>query len=375
MSWQRWVRGLAPPWLALALALSPPETARAQNAPLAVEEFPPAAAALDLAPTGDLMLPAVAPAPAPRLPGPVIERIERAWSGEAENLADRARRTRAAADETGVASVDSLARALVFGGGDLGTPEQRAEAAVLLAPDLPAAHAALARARFASGSLGGAASSALGAIGALSRSLDGWLWLAATGWVLLHFALAGGALLYLGARGLASVSHAAHDLGDRIEPSMPEFSRVALLAALTLLPAALGEGVAGAALVLFVLASWQGSRAQQIALATAALLLVAAIHPVAQRAGAQLSAIGARTPASRRWSRAMAPIRSRSPAPRARSSPSAIRRRRSSSIGARSRASRRRCSGSTSRRRTGARSTSSNTTVRSPPRSRSTGTP
>ena len=293
MSWQRWVRGLAPPWLALALALSPPETARAQNAPLAVEEFPPAAAALDLAPTGDLMLPAVAPAPAPRLPGPLIERIERAWSGEAENLADRARRTRAAADETGVASVDSLARALVFGGGDLGTPEQRAEAAVLLAPDLPAAHAALARARFASGSLGGAASSALGAIGALSRSLDGWLWLAATGWVLLHFALAGGALLYLGTRGLASVSHAAHDLGDRIEPSMPEFSRVALLAALTLLPAALGEGVAGAALVLFVLASWQGSRAQQIALATAALLLVAAIHPVAQRAGAQLSAIGA----------------------------------------------------------------------------------
>jgi tetratricopeptide (TPR) repeat protein len=74
---------------------------------------------------------------------------------------------------------------------------------------------------------------------------------------------------------------------------MPEFSRVAAVAALVLLPAAFGEGMAGAALVLFALGSWQGSRAQQIALAGAALLFVVAIHPVAQRAGTQLAAIGA----------------------------------------------------------------------------------
>jgi tetratricopeptide (TPR) repeat protein len=286
-------RGLAPLWLALVLALGLPAASRAQDASPDAEELPPAAPALDLAPTSDLTLSAVPPAPLPRLPGPVIDRIELAWSGGTRELGDRARRTRAAADETGVASVDSLARALVFGGADLGTPEQRAEAAVLLAPDLPAAHAALARARFASGSLGGAVASALDAIAALSRSLDGWLWLGASGWVLLLFALAGGALAYLGARGLASASHVAHDLGDRLEPSMPDFSRVALVAGLVLLPAALGEGVAGAALVLFALGSWQSSRAQQIALAGAALLLVAAIHPVAQIAGARLAAIGA----------------------------------------------------------------------------------
>jgi len=297
VTWQRAARGIARLGIASILALGLPAQAQAQklspNAEPSAAPLSPATPASESAPAIDPLFTPDPPPPVRRLPGPVIDRIERAWSNGSRELRDRAERTRAVADEVGLENVDALARALVFGGKDLGSFEERAEAAVLLAPDLPAAHAALARARFASGSFGAAASSAIDAIAALPRSLDGWLWLGATGWVLALFALAGGALVYLGARALASASHAAHDLGDRLEPSMPDFSRVALVAALVLLPAALGEGVAGAALSLLVFGWWQSTRAQRIALACGALLFVAAIHPVANLAGARLAAIGA----------------------------------------------------------------------------------
>lgn len=297
MIWQRVARGIARLWIASILALGLPAESQAQDASPSDEPttvlLPQATRSSEPAPAIDPISTSDPPPPVRRLPGPVIDRIERTWSVGSRELRDRAERTRAVADEVGLESVDVLARALVFGGKDLGTFEGRAEAAVLLAPDLPAAHAALARARLASGSFGAAASSAIDAIAALPRSLDGWLWLGATGGVLALFALAGGALVYLGARGFASASHAAHDLGDRLEPSMPDFSRVALVAALVLLPAALGEGVAGAALALLVFGWWQSTRAQRIELACAALLFVAAIHPVAKFAGARLAAIGA----------------------------------------------------------------------------------
>lgn len=241
----------------------------------------------------DLTLAPAAPPPAPTLPGPVLERIEHAWTAPPATLADRVARTRSAADESGIASLDPLGRALVFGSDELGSAAQRAEAAVVLAPDLPAAHAALARARLDAGAIPDAMAAALDAMRAVSRSFDGSLWFATTASVLLFFALAAAALIFVGVRGVAAGPHAAHDLGDHVETSMPSFSRVALLAALVLLPAALGEGLAGALLGLLVIALWQGRRAQQIALATAALLFVAAIHPIANYAGAQFAAIGA----------------------------------------------------------------------------------
>ncbi len=296
MTWQRLARGVAPLWIVLILAWGLSAQSHAQDAPssagIATEGPSPPILVLEPAPALDPILVANPP-PFPRLPGPVIDRIDRAWNEGSRALRDRAARTRAVADEVGVDSVDSLGRALVFGGKDLGTFEERAEAAVLLAPDLPAAHAALARARFASGSLGAAFASAIDAIASLPRTIDGWLWLGAVGGVLSLFALAGGALVYIGARGLASLSNAAHDLGDRIESSMPDFSRAALVAALVLLPAAFGEGVVGAGLALFVFAWCQSARAQRIALACAAILLVIAIHPVANLAGARFAAIGA----------------------------------------------------------------------------------
>ena len=237
--------------------------------------------------------PSPAPAPPPRLPGPVVDRVERAWSDTSGGLEARVSRTRNAADESGITSLDPLGRALVFGSADLGSATQRAEAAVVLAPNLPAAHAALAHARLQDGSLVSSVSAAFAAMGAVARSFDGSLWFVATGSVLLFLVLAIGTSVYVGARGLAVAQDAAHDLGDRIEASMPAFSRAALLAALVLLPAALGEGIAGALLGLLVVAVWQSRRMHQVALVSAALLFVAAIHPGANFAGSQLAAIGA----------------------------------------------------------------------------------
>jgi tetratricopeptide (TPR) repeat protein len=247
----------------------------------------------ELAIGADLTLVPAVPQPLPTLPGPVLDRIERAWTAQPSTLADRVARTRIAADESGIASLDPLGRALVFGNDDLGSAAQRAEAAVVLAPDLPAAHAALARARFDAGATSDAIFAALAALRAVPRSFDGSLWFATTASVLAFFALAAGALVFLAVGGVAAVPHAAHDLGDHVEASMPSFSRVALLAALVLLPAALGEGIAGALLGLLVIALWRGRRAHQIALAVAALFFVVAIHPIANFAGAQLAAIGA----------------------------------------------------------------------------------
>lgn len=296
MIWQRAVRGIALLWSVSLLGFGMPAASQVLDAELAGHPSDSAPAAI--APPSDPVrafdsIDRGRLAPPRELPGPVLDRIERAWSSGPRELQGRAERTRAAADDLGVENVDALARALVFGGRDLGSPAERAEAAVLLAPDLPAAHAALARARLASGSPTAAAGSAIDAVAALSRSVDGWLWLGATGGVLLLVTLAGGAAMYLGARGLASVSGAAHDLGDRLEPSMPEFSRVALVLALILLPAAIGEGLAGTLLGLLVLAWWRGTRAQRITLACSAALFIAAIHPVAELAGARLAAIGA----------------------------------------------------------------------------------
>ncbi len=274
--------------LGCALAAGLPAVSRAQQGDTNVPALTP-----DRDGGADLTLTPNLPAPERRLPGPVLDRIERAWLGTPTGLEARVARTRIAADESGITSLDPFGRALVFGAAELGSAAQRAEAAVTLAPDLPAAHAARARAQFQAGSFVETISAAFESLRALRRSFDGSLWFATTASVLFWIVLAGAALAYLTFRGVAVASDAAHDLGDHVEASMPAFSRVALLAALVLLPAALGEGVAGAALGVVVLALWQSSRGHQIAVGIAALLFVAAIHPVVDLAGAQLAAIGA----------------------------------------------------------------------------------
>src|SRR4029453_15172303 len=132
-------------------------------------------------------------------------------------------------------------------------------------------------------------------------TLAGWLWLSITGWRLAAIALAGGSLLFLAARGVSAARFVAHDLGDAIEPSMPTFSRVALLLAVVLAPAALGEGLLGLGVGLVALCCVGASREQRIAVAVAALCLTATAHPLARRGGASIAALGAEPALAASW--------------------------------------------------------------------------
>jgi tetratricopeptide (TPR) repeat protein len=273
--------------VALASAVRAEDAAPPDAAPGAVEAPVPA-----VAPPSELAPPRVALA---------IDRLERAWSASASSLGERSERTRAVADEIGVGSLDPLARALLWDAHDSASDFDRASAAAQLAPDLPLAQGALAEAQWSRGDYVAAGRSALDAVHALSANLAGWLWLSITGWLLAAIALAGGSLLFLAARGVSAARFVAHDLGDAIEPSMPTFSRVALLLAVVLAPAALGEGLLGLGVGLVALCCVGASREQRIAVAVAALCLTAAAHPLARRAGTSIAALGAEPALAASW--------------------------------------------------------------------------
>jgi len=289
--------------LAVALLVALP--AWAQTAPPAAPPEDPAPAAgagsteADATKTSETG-PQAGALPVARIPA-ALESLERAWSAPAHRLAERVARTRREADQLGLASLDPLARAVLIEAGDA-TPLERANAAVELAPDLPVAHWARARASWDSGAgVGNALDAAFDALRALPRHLESSLWLGATASVLGYAALLAAALAFITARGLAALPHAAHDLADRIERSMPAPARVAAVAAAVLLPAALGEGVLGAALGLFALGMLYGSAAERRALGGAAVLVVLALHPLAHVAGQQLGALGSDPVAEATW--------------------------------------------------------------------------
>ena len=202
-------------------------------------------------------------------------------------------RTRAVADELDVASLDPLARAALFDPASGASARDRAEAAVLLAPGLPLAHAARARAAWESGSFLDAFEAAGAAIATLPQHLESWLWLGATASVLALFALVAGAVAFLLARGVATARFAAHDFGDLLEASMPSFARIAGVAAIVLVPVAFGEGVAGLALGLFALALCTRAREARIAVAVAVACLLGALYPLGEIAGRRVAAVAA----------------------------------------------------------------------------------
>ncbi len=270
---------------------SPPQPS-AEPAPPAVEPAaptdvpPPPAAGLESA---------VVPA---RLAS-YTESIERAWRAPELPLTERVARTRERMATFGLASLEPAARALLAPG-EGGDAITRARAAVDLAPDLPAARTALASALLERGDPIAAGSEAFGAVAALFRHLEARLWLEATALQALVVALlSAGALYLLVASGLV-LARAAHDLGDlalgwsqRGARSTPSFARAGLLAAVLLLPAVLGEGPFGLVLALFTVVFLYGDAGQRAAAGAAALLVVAALHPVAERGRAAFAAIGA----------------------------------------------------------------------------------
>jgi tetratricopeptide (TPR) repeat protein len=229
--------------------------------------------------------------PAPAVPALKGDGIERAWLAPAGSFAERVDRTRRTSLELGAWNLDPVAHAIAAGGGGKADPLARAEAAVRLAPDLPAARMRLARARWLHGeNPTGAVLASVDAMKAIARHLEASLWFAGSGLWLLAVALVAGGLLAIFVAGLAALRHAAHDVGHLWFGRTPEFARFALLASALLVPLALGEGLLGLVLVVLAVGVVYGSAGQRVALALAIGAVVAGAYPVMRLAAATLDA-------------------------------------------------------------------------------------
>ncbi len=215
-------------------------------------------------------------------PAPVAARASRvvdpapspltAWDAGGD-LPVRAERTRLAALQTGLGGFDAPARALLLDRPE-GVSIARVRAAVRVAPELPLAQAALASALLREEhDVPGAAGAALQSLLALVRHPEAKLWLEATGLLAIRNALFFGALVFLAGLAARYAGAAAHDLGDRLWRPLPLFARSGVLGILFLLPALLGQGLAGIAFPLFGLALCYGSALERRAAWLAALLL------------------------------------------------------------------------------------------------------
>jgi tetratricopeptide (TPR) repeat protein len=233
-----------------------------------------------------------APAPAPAIPAQELlpprgqELLDRAWEEPGASLTERARRVRAAALDLGIWSFDPAARAILHDV-SLGPPLERAEAAAMLAPELPDAGIALARARLAGGDLRGALDAAGGAVGALRRHPEGAPWMRAAVLDVATRAAIFGGLLFLAIAGLGAVASLATPLALRLD--LPTPSAAALLGALLLLPAAAGEGAFGIGLACGALAVMRAGTGTRAALLAAAVLTLAGLHGLADRRDRMLS--------------------------------------------------------------------------------------
>ena len=253
--------------------------------------LPSAPAVADEAePYAELLSPAVPP-PAPA--AAPASALDRAWFAPASSLEERVSRTRRSAVEMGLWNFDSAARSLL-GAGSRGEEIEHAEAAVRLAPDLPAARMRLSQALWLhSGSPIDALRVALATLGRIPRHLEASLWFAATGLIIASVGLVAAGLLCIAAAGIFAAPHAAHDLGDAISGEMPAFARVAFLGSLVFALPLLGEGLFGLALGLLAIGVVYGRPSQRVVLAIAAACVIAGAYPVARLAGSTLLAFGA----------------------------------------------------------------------------------
>jgi tetratricopeptide (TPR) repeat protein len=216
--------------------------------------------------------------------------VARAWHAPAPTLEQRIATTRRTGLEVGIWSLDAAARAL-FRGARTEPPLERLRGAVSLAPDLPAAHFALARELWLhEDEPMEAVHAAVAGLQAIGRHPEASLWFAGSGLLVLAAALVGGGLLVIWLAGLLSAAHAGHDLGHLVPGAPPAYARLAVLGAVLLVPVALGEGWLGLTVVLLAVACLYGSRSRRLALALAALAVFAGLYPLPRAAGALLEA-------------------------------------------------------------------------------------
>lgn len=218
---------------------------------------------------------------APAISGedPVRAALWRAWSAP-DALDARVTRLQRAGLSAGIGSLDAPARALLLDPA-LGDPLERAEWAVRLAPELPAARAALAQARFERWQLLGAWDEMREAAVASLAHLEARLWLEATAHDALFSACFGTALGFLALAAAAAFPRFARDLRRLRE--LPRPSAGALAAAIVLTPVALGEGLAGLGLGLLAFALVNGSAWRRLWVLSAAALMLVALFPLLER--------------------------------------------------------------------------------------------
>jgi tetratricopeptide (TPR) repeat protein len=210
---------------------------------------------------------------------PVRAALWRAWSAPDE-LRARVTRLQRAGLSAGIGSLDAPARALLLEPA-LGDPLQRAELAVQLAPELPAAHAALSLARFDRWDLLGAWAEMRKAADTALAHLEARLWLEATAHDALFGACLSGALGFLALAALAAFPRFARDLRRLRE--LPGPSSGALAVAVVLAPVALGEGLAGLGLGLLAFALVNGSAWRRLWVLSAGAALLVALFPLLER--------------------------------------------------------------------------------------------
>jgi tetratricopeptide (TPR) repeat protein len=218
--------------------------------------------------------------PAIRGKDPLRAALWRAWT-TAEPLPARVQRLQRAGLTAGVHNLDAPARALLLAPSLGGDAHERAQYAVDLAPGLPAAHAALAQARYERWELLGAWAAMRKAAEVALDHLEGRLWLEATAHDALFGACVGAAFGFLGLVALAAAPRFARDLRRLRE--LPAPSAAALAASIALLPVVLGEGLAGLGLGLLALALVNGPAWRKLWVISAGVVLVLALHPVLER--------------------------------------------------------------------------------------------
>jgi tetratricopeptide (TPR) repeat protein len=237
-------------------------------------------------------VPAPAQAPVPAEPPrgrPGRDLLDQAWRGGGDSLAERAKRTRGAALQLGIWSLDPAARAILHDP-TLGSALERADAAALLAPELPDALLALARERLFAGSPRAALDALLAAFGAVDRHPEASPWFRAAFFDAAARAALAGGLGFIVVAALGTLVALSLPLSLRFDA--PPASAGALLAALLLLPAALGEGVLGVACAGAALGVMRGGLLDRAAVALALLLVVAGLQPLGLERDRALAMLG-----------------------------------------------------------------------------------
>jgi tetratricopeptide (TPR) repeat protein len=163
-------------------------------------------------------------------------------------------------------------------------PEINALLARDLAPGVPAIQIATAGALWQGGDTGAAIHALIDAIVAGATHIEAQLWWVENLALVLVLVILGTSIAFIALSALMVFPHAAHDLGDLFSGRTPDFARSAGLAALILLPLAIGEGVVGVVLVLFAISFTYGKSLQRNALVMAAVLFLVGLYPTAQLA-------------------------------------------------------------------------------------------